>query len=125
MLENNVASTQTLRNTNDKLLQLSLGTVKRSYDEGNASLVPNSQELIPVVEPLNHAGSLQTNITNSPLKIYHPRMAPSAVTAENFIEAKALMSAHFIHNVAATKAARVSNLYRDPPRFENVIDIFG
>ena len=125
MLESNITSARTVRSSDEKRPPLSLSDSPRAADVVDANLVPTSPELLPAVEPLNRSGTLQSNITNSPLKIYHPRMAPSAVTAENAIAAKALMSAQFIHNISATKAARVSNLYQDPPRFENVIGIFG
>ena len=125
MLESNLTSARTVRSSNEKRLPLSSSDSPRASDIVNANLVPTGPELLPAVEPLNRSGTLQSNITNSPLKIYHPRMAPSAVPAENASAARALMSAHFIHNAAATKAARVSNLYQDPPRFENVIDVFG
>ena len=57
--------------------------------------------------------------------ISHPRHAPSAITSEQFVNARAAMAPGFIHQTAASKAARISNLYADTPRFSQQIDILA
>jgi hypothetical protein len=56
-------------------------------------------------------------------RIYSPRQAPSAITSENFLAARASLSPGFVHNAAQSNIARISNMYRDAPRFRNEIDI--
>lgn len=73
--------------------------------------------------PINHQSI--SGIEAPQALIYHPKQAPSAVTSENFLNARALLSAGFAHNIAQTKMARVSNLYRDAPRFRNHVDILA
>jgi hypothetical protein len=45
------------------------------------------------------------------------------VTSENFLAARASLSPGFVHNAAQSNIARISNMYRDAPRFRNEIDI--
>ena len=47
------------------------------------------------------------------------------ISSENFLAARAMMSPGHTHNAAQTNIARVSNLYRDVPRFRNEIDILA
>jgi len=58
-----------------------------------------------------------------PIRIYSPRQAPSAISSENFLAARATLSPGFVHNAAQTNMARVSNLYRETPRFHSEIDL--
>lgn len=58
-----------------------------------------------------------------PTRIYSPRQAPSAISSENFLAARATLSPGFVHNAAQTNIARVSNLYRETPRFHSEIDL--
>ena len=57
--------------------------------------------------------------------ISHPRLAPSGVTSEQFLSARAALSPGFLHQMAATNIARISNLYADTPRFSAQIDILA
>jgi hypothetical protein len=57
--------------------------------------------------------------------IRHPRLAPSGVTSEQFLSARAALSPGFLHQMAATKIARISNLYADTPQFSAQIDILA
>jgi hypothetical protein len=58
-----------------------------------------------------------------PTRIFSPRQAPSAISSENFLSARATLSPGFVHNAAQTNMARVSNLYRETPRFHSEIDL--
>lgn len=89
--------------------------------KNNAALSPpkSGQNLVPI-----NRQSI-TGIDAPQALIYHPKQAPSAVTSENFLNARAMLSAGFTHNIAQTKIARVSNLYRDAPRFRNDVDILA
>ena len=56
---------------------------------------------------------------------YFQAIHPEAISSENFLAARALMSATFVHNIATTKEARVSNLYKEAPKFRDQIDILA
>ncbi len=57
--------------------------------------------------------------------IRHPRFSPSAVTSEQFLAARAMLSPGFLHQAAATQSARVSNFYADAPQFSEQVDILA
>ena len=90
----------------------------------SASLMPTERQSVNGVE-VSHAGSkLGPNYPNIPhARIYHPKQSPSAISSENFLQARAALNPGFVHNAAQTNIARVSNLYRDVPQFKNDLDI--
>ena len=86
--------------------------------------MPISRQLDAGIEVIQQSVDLQKNFTDIPLaRVYHPRQAPSSVTSENFLASRATMNPGFVHNVASTKLARVSNMYNDIPKFKNILDI--
>ena len=90
----------------------------------SASLVPTERQTVNGVEVLSETRNLASNYPKMPnAQIYHPRQAPSSVSSENFLAARASLGPGFLHNVAQTNIARVSNLYRDVPQFKNDLDI--
>ena len=77
-----------------------------------------------VVDPANHSFDLGGEFHRKPLqRIYSPSSAPSAISSENFLAARALLSQGFVHNIALTKQARISNLYKEAPEFREQINI--
>jgi hypothetical protein len=54
-----------------------------------------------------------------------PRGAPSTISAEHFLKSRISLSPEFVHNEAATRIARTSNLYAETPRFRNEVDILA
>ena len=91
-----------------------------------AKVVPTPQSDTRTVKPTNQPYDLAQEFHRKPLQqIYNPRQAPSAISSENFLAARALMSAAFVHDIASTKEARISNLYKDIPKFRNEIDILA
>ena len=90
----------------------------------SASLVPTPRQTINGVETTHPTARLVPDFTNMQhARIYSPRHAPSAVTSENFLAARAGLSPGFVHNAAQSNIARISNMYRDAPRFRNEVDI--
>jgi len=90
----------------------------------SASLVPTPRQTINGVETTHPTARLVPDFTNMQhARIYSPRQAPSAVTSENFLAARASLSPGFVHNAAQSNIARISNMYRDAPRFRNEVDI--
>jgi len=90
----------------------------------SASLMPTERQTVNGVEVL-HAGSrLGPNYPNMPhARIYHPKQSPSAISSENVLQARAALNPGFLHHIAQTKIARVSNLYRDVPQIKKELDI--
>ena len=90
----------------------------------SASLVPTPRQTINGVETTHPTARLVPDFTNMQhARIYSPRQAPSAVTSENFLAARASLSPGFVHNAAQSNIARISNMYRDAPRFRNEVDL--
>ena len=86
------------------------------------TLPQGTKAVAPSAQPHDVAGEFHKR----PLQqVYNPSQAPSAISSENFLAARALMSATFVHNIAMTKEARISNLYKDAPKFRNQIDILA
>ena len=91
-----------------------------------ARVMPTLPQGTKAVAPTMQPNDLTKEFHKKPLQqIYNPRHAPSAISSENFLAARALMSATFVHNIATTKEARISNLYKDAPKFRDQIDILA
>ena len=60
-----------------------------------------------------------------PVMISSPRLAPSAISTEQALRARALMMPEFQQNIMATRIQRTSNLYAETPRFRNQLDILA
>ena len=91
-----------------------------------ARVMPTLPQGTKAVAPSAQPYDLARDFHQKPLQqIYNPRQAPSAISSENFLAARALMSATFVHNIAMTKEARISNLYKDAPKFRDQIDILA
>ena len=99
-------------------------SVSGSASSISASLVPTERQTVNGVEVLHAGNRLGPNYPNMPhARIYHPKQSPSAISSENFLQARAALNPGFVHNAAQTNIARVSNLYRDVPQFKNDLDI--
>ena len=59
------------------------------------------------------------------VQIFHPSQAPSAQITENLIMARALMAPAYAHSGAATKMARLSNMFQDLPRFGSAVNLLS
>jgi hypothetical protein len=91
-----------------------------------ARVMPTLPQGTKAVSPSTQPYDLAREFHKRPLQqVYNPRQAPSAISSENFLAARALMSATFVHNIAMTKEARISNLYKDAPKFRDQIDILA
>jgi hypothetical protein len=86
--------------------------------------MPTPRQTLSGVEVIHPGSALQQNYQTMPqARIYHPKQAPSAIMSENFLAARAALNPGFVQNIAHTNISRVSNLYRDVPRFRNELDI--
>ena len=90
----------------------------------SANLMPTPRQTINGIEAVHPPARTVPDFSNMQhARIYSPRQAPSAITSENFLAARANLSPGFVHNSAQSNIARISNMYRDAPRFRNEIDI--
>lgn len=89
-----------------------------------ASSVPDVRQTMEGVPPVLAMGSLsRMDMGFRAISIYHPTQGPSAETTENALMARSLLMPVYVHDSAATRMARLSNLFRDAPRFGNAINI--
>jgi len=86
--------------------------------------MPTPRETVNGVEVIHPGSALPQNYQTMPhARVYHPKQAPSAIMSENFLAARATLNPGFMQNIAQTNIARVSNVYKDIPRFRNELDI--
>ena len=99
-------------------------SVSRTAGIPPASLMPTPRQTVNGVEVIHPGSALQQNYQTMPhVRVYHPKQAPSAIMSENFLAARTALNPGFVQNIAQTNIARVSNLYKDIPRFRNELDI--
>ena len=58
-------------------------------------------------------------------KVFNPKQANSAITAENFLKAKAGFEPIYVHNIAATKLALMSVMDKEKPRYSEQLNILA
>lgn len=108
------------KNSGEKTSDPYLGQVK------NANGMPILSEAVTKISKINAGNSIIPEMRqHSGSQIFAKRSAPSAISSERFLKSKALFSPEFIHNEAASRINRVSNLYQEAPRFINDIDILA
>ena len=117
---NTASSVPTERFDRKKNADLTSVKVEQS---SSATLVPYGSSAAHGIQPTYPSSANHLDLPHT--RIYHPKQAPSAITSENFLAARAIMNPGYTHNAAQTNIARVSNLYRDVPRFRNEIDILA
>lgn len=123
----------------DALLPLNMTHIPGS---GSTASVPLAEGLRPAARPpfgaptlrqtsqglpaLDQLDASATYSANHPrVQIYHPSQAPSAQSTENALMARALLSQSFAHSGAATKIARISNMFLDAPRFGSAVNLLS
>lgn len=58
-------------------------------------------------------------------RIFNPKQTSIAITAENFLKAKAGIEPLYMHNIAATKLALMSVMDREKPRYSEQLNILA
>ena len=58
-------------------------------------------------------------------RIFNPKQAGVAVTAENFLKAKAGFEPLYMHNIGATKLALMSIMDKEKPRYSDQVNILA
>jgi hypothetical protein len=91
-----------------------------------ANSVPSQRQTAYGIEAVGITQNQHRQMNRQPATIInHPRLAPSTVTSEQFMSARASLSPGFVQQMAASKIARISNLYADTPRFSAQVDILA
>ena len=58
-------------------------------------------------------------------RIFNPKQTSVAVTAENFLKARAGLEPLYMHNIAATKLALTSIMDKEKPRYSDQVNILA
>ena len=90
-----------------------------------ARTVPSDRQTAYGKPPVALAERMNKDYPQRPVMISSPRLAPSAISAEQALSARALMTPEFQQNIMATRIQRTSNLYAETPRFRNQLDILA
>ena len=115
------ANTQSSRTT-DERGQDSRVLVKQSL----ATSVPSDRQTslgIMQVESNKAVGGEYEQWKKS--RIFNPKQTSVAITAENFLKAKAGHEPLYMHNIAATKLALMSVMDKDKPRYSEQVNILA
>ena len=90
-----------------------------------ANNVPNLRQTANGLMPAESTTAMHRQLPRQPVTITSPRLAPSAVSAEQALQSRALLAPEFKQNIMATRILRTSNLHAETPRFRNQIDILA
>ena len=91
-----------------------------------ANIVPSLRQTVMGIEAPSALQVMPKEYQKQPTMIIrHPRHAPSAIPAEQFLAARALMSPAYQHNTLLSKMARISNMHFETPRFRDHVDILA
>ena len=101
-----------------------LRDVTLASDNRLASAVPDLRQSADGVAALRQVQVSARYDANHPaMRIYHPAQAPSAVATENALMARSMMAPLYVHDSAASRIARLSNPFRDAPRFGGSVNL--
>jgi hypothetical protein len=91
-----------------------------------ANLVPIVSETITEISKINAGNSIIPEMARHPnAQILSKRGAPSTISSERFLKSRSLFSPEFIHNEASSRISRLSDSYREAPRFRSDVDILA
>ena len=101
-------------------------SVEKTSQAGDATYMPSQRQTAHGLGHLTQSEKKHSeyNHTNLPF-IRSRRGAPSAVTAENVLKARAALDQAYMHNMAATKREYISNSHADAPQFRNQLDVMA
>ena len=90
-----------------------------------ANAVPILRQTANGLLPAESTTAMHRQLPHQQVMIASPRLAPSAVSAEQALQSRALLTPEFKQNMLATRILRTSNLHAETPRFRNQIDILA
>ena len=92
----------------------------------DATYVPSQRQTAYGVGNLAQSEKKHPEYTHNNLAFIRSRRgAPSAITAENVLKARASLDQVYMHNMAATMREYISNSLADAPNFRNQLDIMA
>ena len=105
--------------------RLKAGQLVSADTTPSASRMPTTRHIDAGIEVVHPSVALQKILPTC-----HWREVPSeAGTISNFqrkfLAARAALNPGFVHNMAHTNSARISNLYKEVPRFHNHLDLIA
>lgn len=101
-------------------------TNAKTAQSGDATYMPSQRQTAHGLGHLTQSEKKHPEYNNTNLPFIRSRRgAPSAVTAENVLKARAALDQAYMHNVAATKREYISNSHADAPRFRNQLDLMA
>lgn len=122
--------TPTKVNTSPSRLSASIDaadkSMARTSQVGDATSMPSHRQTAHGLSNLVQSEKKHSeyNHTNLPF-IRSRRGAPSAITAENVLKARAALENAYMHSAAATKREYISNSHADAPNFRNQLNIMA
>jgi hypothetical protein len=90
-----------------------------------ARIVPTERQTAYGKPAVQLVERMHQDYPQRPVMIASPRLAPSAVSSEQALQARAMMTPEFQQNIMASRILRTSNLYAETPRFRNQLDILA
>ena len=101
-------------------------SVAKTTQIGDATYMPSQKQTAQGIENLTQIEKKHSEYTHMNLPFVRSRRgAPSAITAENVLKARAALEKIYMHNAAATKREYISNSHADAPNFRNQLDIMA
>ena len=101
-------------------------SIAKTPQTGDATYMPLQRQTAQGIENLTQSEKKHSEYTHTNLPFIRSRRgAPSAITAENVLKARAALENAYIHNMAATKREYISNSHADAPNFRNQLDIMA
>lgn len=101
-------------------------SVRKTPQTSDATYMPSQRQTAQGILNLTQSEKKYSeyNHTNLPF-IRSRRGAPSAVTAENVLKARASLEKAYMYNMAVTKREYISNSYADAPKFSKQLDVMA
>jgi hypothetical protein len=98
----------------------------KSTQMADATYMPSQRQTAYGIGNLAQSEKKHSEYTHNNLPfIRSRRSAPSTITAENVIKARASLDQVYMHNMAATMREYISNSLADAPNFRNQLDIMA
>ena len=100
--------------------------VAKTTQMADATYMPSQRQTAYGVGNLAQSEKKHPEYTHNNLPFIRSRRgAPSAITAENVLKARASLDQVYMHNMAATMREYISNSLADAPNFRNQLDIMA
>ena len=100
--------------------------VAKTTQAGDATYMPSLRQTAQGVENLIQSEKKHSEYTHTNLPFIRSRRgAPSSITAESVLKARAALENAYMHNAAATKREYISNIHAAAPNFRNQLDIMA